>query len=701
MWQRLIYHPEINYGLRQTLILCLPIAIALLFDQLRVGLLFSLVPACCNIAGLDTPHRHFIKRLFIGGTLFAVSSVLVHQGMQWSAPLPLVMLAMALLLGVTAEIGPLHARLLPAALVAAIFTLSLPDATPVWYAPMFYIAGTIWYGLFTFFWFRLWQEQPMRESLSKLYLQLADYFEYKYSILTQHGSPEELIPLLLQRQQQVMDTISLVYSQLHMISNLSHPRHKRLLRAFQVALDLQEHITVSLHQPDEVQRLVAQSQADAIIKRNAQVIARRMRIVADDLLYHRRSGSFTMKKELAALEKLAQRYPDNPVCDFCLYHFQRIARLLRNQYPLYNRTLMPDTPHLPFWRALASYLSLRSQGLRSAARLGITLAIGSGLGMVFHLPKPYWILLTIMLVSQNGYNATRVRIQHRALGTMCGLLLASGILMLPFSQNTMLLLMLAITLSSYFVVRKNYGLAVTGFTITAVYTLQLITLDGSTFMLARMVDTVIGCLLALASMIWLWPQWQSGMLRKNAHQALESDQNHLQLMLSDNRDAETLDSRVTYSCMRLNLAHNALFTSLNQAMQEPGFNSQYLADMRLWVTHSQFLAEHLNGMTLLVHDSYKLPEELASHYLQECEISIQLCQQRLEQDTGGPVSHIMQQTETEHEIPSTIMERHLTRILFHLRAMNTISSIIWSQRPHHGIWLKHKLREGEDRLSRS
>lgn len=29
--------------------------------------------------------------------------------------------------------------------------------------------------------------------------------------------------------------------------------HKRLLRAFQMGLDLQEHISVSLHQPEEVQ----------------------------------------------------------------------------------------------------------------------------------------------------------------------------------------------------------------------------------------------------------------------------------------------------------------------------------------------------------------------------------------------------------------------------------------------------------------
>ncbi len=64
MWRRLIYHPEINYALRQTLVLCLPVLFGLLIGQLQLGLMFSLVPACCNIAGLDTPHKRTDRRRF-------------------------------------------------------------------------------------------------------------------------------------------------------------------------------------------------------------------------------------------------------------------------------------------------------------------------------------------------------------------------------------------------------------------------------------------------------------------------------------------------------------------------------------------------------------------------------------------------------------------------------------------------------------
>ncbi|STW71317.1 YccS/YhfK family integral membrane protein [Klebsiella michiganensis] len=71
MWRRLIYHPEVNYATAANAGCCVcRLRFGLLLGHLQQGLLFSLVPACCNVAGLDTPHKRFFKRLIIGGSLF-------------------------------------------------------------------------------------------------------------------------------------------------------------------------------------------------------------------------------------------------------------------------------------------------------------------------------------------------------------------------------------------------------------------------------------------------------------------------------------------------------------------------------------------------------------------------------------------------------------------------------------------------------
>ena len=401
MWRRLIYHPEINYALRQTLVLCLPVLFGLLIGQLQLGLMFSLVPACCNIAGLDTPHKRFFKRLIVGGSLFAFSGVLLQQALLWHVPLPALMLGLALLLGVTGEISPLHARLLPAALVAAIFALSTAGTVPIWQAPLLYAIGTAWYGLFTWFWFKLWKEQPMRETLSQLYLELADYFEAKYSLLTQHTDPQTALPPLLVRQQKVMDLISLLYQQLNFLphtnnleSACSAPfRWRWTCRSTSPSACIcRKRCKTGGAEPG---RSDHSPQCSGDRRPAARGGARySLPSTFEALLHDPRAGG---------AGKMAAQHPDNPVGQFCYYHFSRIARLLRTQHPLYRRDLMPGQHRLPFWPALLSYLSFKSTALRNAARLGVTLAVGSSLGAVFNLPKPYWILLTIMLVSQNGY----------------------------------------------------------------------------------------------------------------------------------------------------------------------------------------------------------------------------------------------------------------------------------------------------------
>ena len=319
------------------------------------------------------------------------------------------------------------------------------------------------------------------------------------------------------------------------------------------------------------------------------------------------------------------------------------------------------------------------------------LSIASLMGTALHLPKPYWILMTVLFVTQNGYGATRVRILHRSAGTLVGLIIAGVTLHFHIPEGYTLALMLVITLVSYLTIRKNYGWATVGFTVTAGYTLQLLTLDGEQFIIPRFVDTVIGCLIAFGGTVWLWPQWQSGLLRKNAHDALEADQEAIRLILSDDPQPTPL----AWQRMRVNQAHNTLFNSLNQAMQEPGFNSHYLEDMKLWVTHSQFIVEHINAMTTLAREHTMLTPDLAQRYLQSCEIALQRCQQRLEYDGPGSSGdvNILEAPEMLSHGPLSTLEQHLQRVIGHLNTMHTISSVAWRQRPHHGIWLSRRLRD--------
>ncbi|SQK71694.1 integral membrane protein, YccS/YhfK family [Tatumella ptyseos] len=126
-------------------------------------------------------------------------------------------------------------------------------------------------------------------------------------------------------------------------------------------------------------------------------------------------------------------------------------------------------------------------------------------------------------------------------------------------------------------------------------------------------------------------------------------------------------------------------------MQEPGFDTEYLSEMHLWVTHSQFIVEHINVLTTLSREHTMLTPDLAEKYLQSCEVALQQCQQRL--DFHSEEDHSRNVMDEEIKIPLgpvTIVERQLNQILSHLKVMRTISSLVWRQRPHHGQWLLSK-----------
>ncbi len=140
MWRRLIYPQRLitHYGKRWCCA-CLWLS-GLLIGQLHGLLLLSrsrLLQHCRS----GYPHKRF-KRLISSARRFAGCSLVTQLLLAESIPTN-DLTGVAALLGVTAEISPLHARLLPASLIAAIFTLSLAGYMPVTGPLLIYALGAM------------------------------------------------------------------------------------------------------------------------------------------------------------------------------------------------------------------------------------------------------------------------------------------------------------------------------------------------------------------------------------------------------------------------------------------------------------------------------------------------------------------------------------------------------------------------------
>lgn len=135
--------------------------------------------------------------------------------------------------------------------------------------------------------------------------------------------------------------------------------------------------------------------------------------------------------------------------------------------------------------------------------VGLSLA----LAQLLQLPRPYWVPVSCLAVIQGvSLRAVWVRQFHRIAGTALGLLVFWALVALPLDPWRIALLLTVLTFIVETLVVRHYGLAVvfiTPMTILLADAAHLASRTPQALMQARLVDTVVGCLVGLAGGVCL------------------------------------------------------------------------------------------------------------------------------------------------------------------------------------------------------
>ena len=161
------------------------------------------------------------------------------------------------------------------------------------------------------------------------------------------------------------------------------------------------------------------------------------------------------------------------------------------------------------WQQFDAALRRHSVVLPAAARIGIAVGVGVGIGQALGLGHAYWVGLTAAAVLQGSNLAvTRGRMLHRMAGTVVGVGLTFAVLGWGPPVWLVVLVVVAAQFVVDLVIPVHYGLAVTGITVLALglFHLGAPAADVHSALVARLVDTVIGAVLALVLRRVLWPR---------------------------------------------------------------------------------------------------------------------------------------------------------------------------------------------------
>lgn len=192
------------------------------------------------------------------------------------------------------------------------------------------------------------------------------------------------------------------------------------------------------------------------------------------------------------------------------------------------------------WATLKANLSLKSVGLRHAARVGVTTTAGFLVIRALGLPFGYWATMATLLILQPSIAATWPRSIERAAGSIVGGVLAAGIGYAIHSPLGISLAVFPLVMATMALRPVSYSLFVLFLTPTFVLVADFATPGASEFAyaLTRLGNNVLGCVLALFATFYLWPTREKGDYRTYLSDAVRANLAYLIASLESPRRSE-------------------------------------------------------------------------------------------------------------------------------------------------------------------
>ncbi|MBT1703333.1 FUSC family protein [Chryseosolibacter indicus] len=259
---------------------------------------------------------------------------------------------------------------------------------------------------------------------------------------------------------------------------------------------------------------------------------------------------------------------------------------------------------------LKENLSFKSNQFKFALRITIAMLVGYLVSSLLSLSHTYWVLLTIITILKPGYNLSRKRNIKRVVGTLAGVLIAAGLLLITSNNTVLFILMVLSMLLAYSFLRIYYLAFVTCLTVYVIITFHFLNPQVFRELIGvRLVDTVIGSIIAGLASRFVFPVWQRKNIKTLMQDVLESNIAYLNetWMFLGEKKANT----ITYDEARREaiVTLTNLSDSFQQMLTEP-FNAKETSLVHQFVIATHTLTSSISALTekdinVLQRDDFK------------------------------------------------------------------------------------------------
>ena len=594
--QRVSYNSSYMYALRMVVAFSGTAFFPYYIHQQILTIPLTLGVVAAAISNIDDRFSVHLRNLFYTyiGFFIAASSVQLLFPYPWLFSLGLIASCIVLIL--LGSLGSRYATISYGALVVAVYAMLGVNLFDYWYQqPLYLVLGAMWYGLLTSISYLVFPVRKLQDNLTDCYDRLGSFLEAKSNLfdadLDNREFEQALIELSLVNSKLVA-TLNTTKSSL--LTRLKGDRGqkdtRRSLQYYFVAQDIHERGD-SAH--IDYQTLAREFRYSDILFRFQRLLSHQSRAcieLAKCIRLHRPyqhnphfARAFDRLKQSILAQMVQQRDPMHlNALRLILANLKEIDAQLANMQTerLFLQKETQQASGQPadierygmdekysddqlrddslqglddIWQRVKQNLSPESVLFRHAIRLSLVLLMGYVFIQWTGLNHGYWILMTVLFVSQPNFNATKRRLKLRISGTLAGVLIGLPVLyFIPSVEGQLIILIIAGVL--FFELRsRQYAQATAFITLLALISFNL---DGSGFDAAvpRIVDTIIGCLFAWIGVSFIWPDWKFRRLPRMINSALSSQCEYLAEVIQHYHVGKS--NAMNYRIKR-RIAHNA------------------------------------------------------------------------------------------------------------------------------------------------
>jgi len=541
-------------GLRTTIAVLLPALVSFYLNLFDLGMTVSLGALCVSLVDAPGPIIHR-RNTMLFCLLFIFIVVVVTGFARLNIFLTgLEILVFSFFFSMFNVYGLRATMVGNAALLAMVLTMDRPiePAQVLWYG-LLMVAGGIWYMAISLFAYHIRPYRTAQRTLGESIRELSRYLSIKADFYNTKTDLHEDYKKIIAQQIVVsdkQDSAREILFKTRQIVNENTEEGRRLVLAFIDTVDLFENITASYYDYEllrqrfdhtgilnQIYKIAKQLAADLeltgigiftnsnYIKRpNYDAIFLELKNKIELIPKSEHGDSIVLKKMLVNIRKIMQAHND-------LLRYFNVGPSRGSKKASSSHTLFVSHQSLDpkiYW----NNLNLSSSAFRHASRVAIACIVGFIISkFISYGYHSYWILMTIAFMLKPAYSLTRQRNIERISGTLIGGAIGFILLILPISSMLLFGVMVVLMVATYSFIRIQYLVSVICMTPFLLILFHFLGAEFIGLLQERLIDTAIGCIIALLAGYLLFPDWESQGLKSYLHQMLVANAAYLQKLL--------------------------------------------------------------------------------------------------------------------------------------------------------------------------